>query len=267
MLTGKVLAAIAVGGAAFGIATAVQASIPDANGVIHACYTTSLAHGNPTGALRVIDTATANGHCASWEQPLSWNQRGATGPSGPAGVTGPKGSTGARGPTGSRGPTGAQGPTGSRGSTGAKGPTGTGATGQRGPTGAKGTTGATGPTGSSGPGTLLVGDSGGANLVANDYIGLGYMTPNYNQAEQVVPAGTLHDLIVGVTFPPAPSTRTFTVYVNGLPTALSCTLSALLTCTDSIDTVTVVAGDTIAVLQTEVGVPSEAIGSWALRLS
>ena len=45
-----------VGWAVFGIASAVQASIPDASGVIHGCYNTSLAHGNPTGALRVIDT-------------------------------------------------------------------------------------------------------------------------------------------------------------------------------------------------------------------
>jgi hypothetical protein len=78
--------AVVVAGAVFGIATAVQASIPDASGVIHGCYNTSLAHGNPTGALRVIDTGAANGHCASWEAPLDWNQRGPTGPTGPAGT-------------------------------------------------------------------------------------------------------------------------------------------------------------------------------------
>ena len=50
---------MAVAGGAFGVATAVQASIPDANGVIHACYNASLSHGSPTGALRVIDTSTA----------------------------------------------------------------------------------------------------------------------------------------------------------------------------------------------------------------
>jgi hypothetical protein len=80
-----------VAGATFGIASAVQASIPDASGVIHGCYNASLAHGNPTGALRVIDTGAANGNCAGWEKPLNWNQRGATGPTGVAGPTGPTG--------------------------------------------------------------------------------------------------------------------------------------------------------------------------------
>jgi hypothetical protein len=90
----RLVLALAIAGATFGIASAVQASIPDAKGVIHGCYNTSLAHGSPTGALRVIDTATVNGSCASWETPLNWNQRGVTGP------TGPRGPTGARGPTG-----------------------------------------------------------------------------------------------------------------------------------------------------------------------
>ena|SRR5579859_5606787 len=96
----RVLLAVAVGAAVFGIATAVQASIPDANGVIHACYNTSLAHGNPTGALRVIDTSAPNGRCASWEAPLTWSQRGTTGATGATGSTGPSGPSGARGPTG-----------------------------------------------------------------------------------------------------------------------------------------------------------------------
>lgn len=63
----RLLLAFAVGGAAFGIATAVQASIPDASGVVHACYNTSRAHGTPTGALRAIDTDRVDGNCASWE--------------------------------------------------------------------------------------------------------------------------------------------------------------------------------------------------------
>jgi len=116
--------ALAVGGAVFGIATAVQASIPDASGVIHGCYNASLAHGSPTGALRVVDTSKPGGVCASWEVSLNWNANG---------VTGAKGATGARGPTGPKGPTGAKGPTGVQGSTGA-----TGATGAAGPTGANG---------------------------------------------------------------------------------------------------------------------------------
>ena len=95
---GRLLLAFGIAAAVFGIATAVQASIPDASGVIHGCYNTSLAHGNPTGALRVIDTSKINGNCASWEAPLNWNAKGVTG------------ATGATGPTGARGPTGPTGP-------------------------------------------------------------------------------------------------------------------------------------------------------------
>jgi hypothetical protein len=113
-LGGRLVLALAVGGAVFGIATAVQASIPDASGVIHACYNTSLAHGNPTGALRVIDTAKPNGNCASWETALNWNQKGVTGATGATGPTG-------AGPTGPTGPKGATGPTGPKGPTGAPG--------------------------------------------------------------------------------------------------------------------------------------------------
>jgi hypothetical protein len=69
---GRLLLAVVVGGVTFGIASAVQASIPDANGVIHGYYNISLAHGSPLGALRVIDTAKINGNCASWESPLNW---------------------------------------------------------------------------------------------------------------------------------------------------------------------------------------------------
>jgi hypothetical protein len=84
----RLLLAVVVGGAVFGIATAVQASIPDANGVIHGCYAKA---GNPSqGALRVSDT----GICKPIENPLTWNQKGPTGPTGQRGPTGPTGSGG-----------------------------------------------------------------------------------------------------------------------------------------------------------------------------
>jgi hypothetical protein len=149
---GKLLLALGVAGAVFGIATAVQASIPDSSGMIHACYNTSVAHGNPTGALRVIDTAKPNGNCASWEAPLNWNANGITGPTGSTGSRGPTGPKGATGPTGPKGTTGANGstgPTGPKGTTGGKGSTGP--TGPKGPTGAKGSTGPSGPVGATGP--------------------------------------------------------------------------------------------------------------------
>ena len=125
---GRLVLALAVGGAVFGIATAVQASIPDSSGVIHGCYNTSLAHGNPTGGLRVIDTSKPNGNCTSWETAVSWNANGvsgARGPSGAPGPTGPKGATGAKGVTGAKGTTGTRGPTGLKGATGPTGPAGT----------------------------------------------------------------------------------------------------------------------------------------------
>jgi hypothetical protein len=69
--------ALAVGGALFGIATAVQADVPD-SGVIHSCL-----KGN--GAISVIDTS-AGATCKANETPLNWNQ---TGPTGARGATGP----------------------------------------------------------------------------------------------------------------------------------------------------------------------------------
>lgn len=67
MRTKRILVALVVAGGAFGIATAVQASIPDSNAVVHSCYNTSLAHGSPIGAMRAIDTAKVGGVCAPWE--------------------------------------------------------------------------------------------------------------------------------------------------------------------------------------------------------
>src|SRR5215831_8140115 len=94
---GRPLIALAVGGVLFGIATAVQASIPDGSGLIHGCYAKP---GTPQrGQLRVIDSSRGE-RCLSTENPLNWSQ---VGPPGSPGVTG---ATGATGPSGARGPTG-----------------------------------------------------------------------------------------------------------------------------------------------------------------
>src|SRR5215472_5492842 len=53
------------------------ASIPDAKGVLHACYSTK------TGAVRLIDTAKKQ-KCETGEKSVSWNQAGRPGPAGPA---------------------------------------------------------------------------------------------------------------------------------------------------------------------------------------
>jgi hypothetical protein len=65
----RLLVTLAIAGGTFGIASAVQASIPDSNAVVRSCYNTSLAHGSPIGAMRAIDTdkVTSAGMCAQWE--------------------------------------------------------------------------------------------------------------------------------------------------------------------------------------------------------
>jgi hypothetical protein len=70
MRSKRVLVALAVAGATFGVATAVQASIPDASGIVHACYTANNLQGYPPGALRAIDTAKINGRCSQNEAPV-----------------------------------------------------------------------------------------------------------------------------------------------------------------------------------------------------
>ena len=69
---GRLLFALVVGGAVFGIATAVQADIPN-NGVIDGCYGKP---GTPyKGQLRVRD-ADQGEQCRYDENQLDWNQRG-----------------------------------------------------------------------------------------------------------------------------------------------------------------------------------------------
>jgi hypothetical protein len=77
------LAGVAAVFVAAGIA---HATIPDANGVIHGCYTKS------SGTIRVIDDGVTN--CKSGETSLTWNVQGVPGPQGATGPTGPQGPAG-----------------------------------------------------------------------------------------------------------------------------------------------------------------------------
>jgi len=97
-------ATLLVGSMAMVVAAAAfaQASIPDADGTIHACYKKN------QGQLRVIDTDKVD-HCRPSERELSWNQVGPTGAIGPTGPMGPTGATGPTGPTGPEGPAGISG--------------------------------------------------------------------------------------------------------------------------------------------------------------
>jgi hypothetical protein len=82
---GRVLVSLVVAGSVFGIASAVQADIPD-SGVIHGCYGKP---GTPQkGQLRVRD-ADQGEQCRFYENQLDWNQIGPTGVTGPTGPTGP----------------------------------------------------------------------------------------------------------------------------------------------------------------------------------
>jgi hypothetical protein len=62
------------------------ATIPDASGVIHGCYTKS------TGLIRIIDDSVTS--CRSGDTAISWNIQGAPGPKGDTGNTGPAGAPG-----------------------------------------------------------------------------------------------------------------------------------------------------------------------------
>jgi hypothetical protein len=75
----------------FGIAKAVQASIPDSNGTFHLCYN------NNTGALRVIDPKDGR-HCHPGETAVNLNPNGHTGATGATGTSGPSGPSGPQGP-------------------------------------------------------------------------------------------------------------------------------------------------------------------------
>ena len=93
--------AVALGavGATVGFASA---AIPDANGVITACYVKAPLDNNGIAPLLLKDAA--KGGCPAGYTTLTWGQRGpqgATGAAGPPGPAGPKGDTGPQGPAGS----------------------------------------------------------------------------------------------------------------------------------------------------------------------
>src|SRR4029450_7668841 len=75
------------------VAGVAYGSIPDAQGVIHACYKTD------SGQVRVID----GGAGLPREAALEWSQTGPQGLPGPKGDQGPKGDPGPPGPPGQSG--------------------------------------------------------------------------------------------------------------------------------------------------------------------
>jgi hypothetical protein len=121
MKTRKLVAALLTAGAVFGVVSAVQAAIPDSQGMIHGCYKTD------NGKLRVIDPSSPKkdlGSCKNDESGLNWDQKGPTGAAGAQGPKGPSGPQGSAGPAGLAGTPGPQGSQGPPGATGDRGPTG-----------------------------------------------------------------------------------------------------------------------------------------------
>jgi hypothetical protein len=212
----RMLTALAVGLGAFGIASVVQASIPDSQGVIHGCYYKGAGNLERQGALRAVDTDRGQA-CRADESPVSWNQAGGTG---------------ATGPTGPRGPTGPSVP------------------------------------------SYVAGSSGGQGIFLGQYyVGVGGYSSTQADVEQVVPVtGTLSNLYAKSSFfpsAPGPTVITFTLYENGAPTALTCTIGPIgpsTECSDTSHSVTVTAGDTVSLGEQNAN-PSAPTITWAVRTS
>lgn len=106
---GRAALLLAVGAAGGGAALAA-ASVPDGNGVVHACYQVSAAGSTvpvtTPGNMRIIDPSASQSCGLSLpsggtipERSISWNTTGPAGPPGPSGATGPTGPPGAPGRT------------------------------------------------------------------------------------------------------------------------------------------------------------------------
>jgi hypothetical protein len=87
----NLVAYLALGAALSTAAGVAYSAIPDAQGVIHACYTNGGA--GASRALRVLDTE-AGDTCGATETALNWNQHGQPGAPGAKGAAGPQGPAG-----------------------------------------------------------------------------------------------------------------------------------------------------------------------------
>jgi hypothetical protein len=149
----------------------------------------------------------------------------------------------------------------------------TGPTGSQGLQGLTGLTGLTGSQGDPGPGTgIISGGSAGIVIGSGQFIGPFASPPDTtvgNVAFPVLTAGTLSHFIaklqlaVGVG-----GSATFTVWKNGGPTGVTCTVPAGLTsksCSDLAHTASFSPGDTVAVAITQTLAPTLSIVGWAAQ--
>jgi hypothetical protein len=102
-----VLAIVAIVVASSGVS---QATVPDSEGLIHACVTPE------TGEMRILDPDAPSAMCRTGQYLLTWSagrpDDGDDGEDGDDGRRGEQGEQGSTGPTGPTGPTGATGATG-----------------------------------------------------------------------------------------------------------------------------------------------------------
>jgi hypothetical protein len=116
LVAGALTLSLAVAGGGGAWAAAAMGGVPDAAGVIHACYDTD----GRLKPIALVDSSTVKTCPRGWS-PLAFNQTGPQGPQGLQGVTGATGAIGATGATGDAGATGATGPAGSNGAAGSSG--------------------------------------------------------------------------------------------------------------------------------------------------
>jgi hypothetical protein len=159
-----------------------------------------------------------------------------------------QGTTGSTGATGATGAAGAQGPTGLTGATGAAGANGA--------QGLTGLTGATGAAGTNGPGQLYSGNFQGAfNSTNYGAINGGTGSATYAVVQTLMPGACTFNALYFNVAPTASASAqavSATLYKNGSSTALTCSASAsgtvntAATCSDTSNSVSVNAGDTVA---------------------
>lgn len=90
-----------------------------------------------------------------------------------------------------------------------------------------------------------------------------------NRESVVSPAGTLKDLQVSLKVAPGGSASwTFTLYKNAAPSAITCQVSAAATtCTDLVNSVAVVAGDTLSFESVPSSTPAATEVKWSLHFA
>lgn len=187
---------------------------------------------------------------------------GVSGPSGVSGLSGVSGPSGASGIQGVSGLSGVAGPSGVSGLSGVAGPSGiSGATGPSGPSGPSGVSGISGTAGASAPINWGSYGTSAVNLVTlNGAFGplFGTGTPGVTEAlvqSTVSVATSITNLRVNSGNIGAGDALTVTLRVNGVSSALTCTVAASGTaCNDTTHSVAVVAGDLVSVIFASSGI-------------